>query len=118
MKITVHVKGIAGSNVVRDDEHAGALFGAIVEINGHLFDRVTAINNRFEEGFAYTDITFLAGEIDVVTHTSETWQEIARLADEAEDKFQDENTPRQAKLREPAERTHAIQADGRTVARH
>lgn len=98
MKITIHSKGIIGSGVIEEGEEPGALFGGIVEINGHVFDRITKIEPKFSEDFASVTVTFFPGRIEHIHHTTESWK---ALCDRAEGDI-----------------ASARLADGRSLARH
>lgn len=98
MKIQIHTKGITGSRAIEEGETPGALFGAVVEINGHVFDRITGVKTSFGEEFASVTVTFFPGEIEQLTHTEESWRALCERAEK------DINTARLA--------------DGRALARH
>ena len=81
MKITVHVRGIRGSDFIEVGETAEVMFGAILEVNGRVIDRVEKIETKFNEGFATLTATFIPGEIEVLNHTRESWEELCKVAD-------------------------------------
>lgn len=84
MHLKVHTKGITGSRTINEGEEAGALFAGLLELDGQIYDLVTDINVDFSESFAKVTVTFIPGDIEVVTHTEESWKTICREADTRE----------------------------------
>lgn len=80
MHLKIHTKGIKGSGTIKKGEEAGALFAGLVELDGQIYDMVTEIRVGFGEEFATVTVTFVPGDIDVVTHTEESWAKICNQA--------------------------------------
>jgi len=81
MKIKIHTKGITGSSVIKEGEEPGALFGALIEIDGALFDLVTDVKVEMGDEFATVTATFVPSSVEIVPHTNESWAKIAGEAD-------------------------------------
>lgn len=85
MHLKIHTQGIRGSGTIKEGEDAGALFNSVLELDGQIYDRATAIDVKFEgDSFATVTVTFIPGDIEVVTHTSESWKKICEEADKRE----------------------------------
>ncbi len=84
MQLKVHTKGIVGSREIKKGEEAAALFAGLLELDGEIYDRVNEITVNFGEDFATVNVTFIPGDVEIVTHTAESWSKICKEADDRE----------------------------------
>lgn len=85
--VKIHVKGIAGSSLVEKGDVPAALFGAVLEVDGHIIETAFKVEVTFEEGFVQVTPHFYPGTIRIVSHDKESWQEFAaRMEREYSDK--------------------------------
>jgi hypothetical protein len=75
--VKIHVKGIEGSSLVEKDGVPAALFGAVLEVDGHIIETAFKIEVTFEEGFVTVTPHFYPGTFTVVSHDKESWHEFA-----------------------------------------
>jgi hypothetical protein len=101
MKIAIHTKGILGSRVINEGEEADAMFSSVLEVDGHVLDKVTSIDVKSGEDFTTVKVVFIPGEIDYINHSGETWAELMDKAEEQRSVY-----------------SSIRRSDGRTVARH
>ena len=79
MRLKIHTKGITGSQTRKEGEEAGALFAGLLELDGEVYDCVTDMTLKFgQDMFATVEVTFVPGDIEVVSHTQDSWEKIAR----------------------------------------
>lgn len=78
MRMKIHTKGWRGSDMAKKGEEPGAMFGAFLEIDGELYDMVNDIEVNFGEAFASVTCTFIPGQLEIVTHTQETWPKLEK----------------------------------------
>ena len=79
--VKIHVKGIAGSSLVEKGEVPAALFGAVLEVDGHIIETAFKVEVTFEEGFVQVTPHFYPGTFTVVSHDKESWQDFAARID-------------------------------------
>lgn len=82
MIIRIHTKGIAGSEMIEEGQEAGALFGGVLEVDGHVLDRVTKIDVSSGEDFTTVRVVFIPGDVDYWVHSEATWNELMERAEE------------------------------------
>jgi len=83
LKIKVHTKGITGSSITKAGEEPGVLFGAVLEVDGHLIEEAFKVEVTFEEGICVVTPRLYPGSFEVVSHTDESWPELlARIQSE------------------------------------
>lgn len=81
--VKIHVKGIAGSRIVKKDEVPAVLFGAALEVDGHIIETAFKVEVTFEDGFVQVTPHFYPGTFTVVSHDEESWPEfVARMDSE------------------------------------
>lgn len=76
MHVKLHSQGIKGSRTVEEGEEPDALFGVVIEIEGHLFPRVHKVNLSFGDDFAKVTAEMNPSSIEIVSHTKDTWAEL------------------------------------------
>lgn len=76
MRVRVHTKGIKGSGMIEEGEHADVMFASVLEIDGHVIDRTQKIEVTSGEDFTYVKVILIPGELDYISHTAETWKEL------------------------------------------
>ena len=81
MKIVIHVQGIKGSQMIEKGEDADAMFGAILQVNDCILDRVADVRTEFGDEFTTVKATFIPGQVEVINHTSKSWKELCDQAD-------------------------------------
>lgn len=79
--VKIHVKGIAGSTLVEKDGVPAAMFGAVLEVDGHIIHTAFKVEVTFEEGFVQVTPHFYPGTFTVVSHDKESWPEFAARID-------------------------------------
>lgn len=79
--VKIHVKGIAGSSLVEKDGVPAAMFGAVLEVDGHIIETAFKVEVTFEEGFVQVTPHFYPGTFTVVSHDKESWPEFAARMD-------------------------------------
>jgi hypothetical protein len=79
--VKIHVKGIAGSSLVEKGDVPSALFGAVLEVDGHIIETAFKVEVSFEEGFVQVTPHFYPGTFTVVSHDKESWVEFAARMD-------------------------------------
>lgn len=99
MIVKIHTQGWKGSSPIKPGEEPGALFAGLLELDGEIYDRVNDIKVNFSEDFATVDVTLIPSDVEVVTHTKESWETVCD----------------RATARENA-RTAIRRSDGRTIA--
>lgn len=80
MMIKIHTQGIKGSELIKVGEHAEAMFGGILEVNGHVIDRISKIEMISSEDFTIVKATFIPGDVEVLTHGKDSWDELCERA--------------------------------------
>lgn len=79
--VKIHVKGIAGSQMVEKNGIPSAMFGAVLEVDGHIIETAFKVEVTFEEGFVKVTPHFYPGTFTVVSHDKESWAEFAARMD-------------------------------------
>lgn len=79
--VKIHVKGIAGSKLVEKGGVPAALFGAVLEVDGHIIETAFKVEVTFEEGFTKVTPHFYPGTFTVVSHDEESWVDFAARMD-------------------------------------
>lgn len=79
--VKIHVKGIAGSSLVEKGDVPAAMFGAVLEVDGHIIDTAFKVEVTFEEGFVQVTPHFYPGTFTIVSHDKESWPEFAARMD-------------------------------------
>lgn len=82
MDVKVHVQGIKGSGLVEPGEKAGAMFGAILEVDGQVIEMIHRVEVVFEEGFVDVRAHLIPGSFEVVTHDKDSWPAMLRALEE------------------------------------
>ncbi len=76
LRIKVHTKGITGSSITPRGGEPAALFGAVLEVDGHLIEEAFKVEVTFEEGFCVVTPRFYPGSFTVVSHDEDSWPEL------------------------------------------
>lgn len=83
MNVKIHTKAITGSRMAKEGEEPAALFGFLLEVDGHLIEEAYKSELVFEEGFVTLKTHLYPGTFEILPHTEETWAQIQRRLDEA-----------------------------------
>jgi hypothetical protein len=83
MHIKIHTKGIKGSGMVEEGDVPSAMFGAILEVDGHMLEQAYKIDVTFEEGFATVTAEMHPSTIEIVSHTKDSWPGIEAAIEES-----------------------------------
>lgn len=76
MRMKIHSKGIRGSQIIKEGEEPGVMFGCLLEIDGELYEQVTNVEASFGDEVATVTVTFIPGTVEVVTHTEDGWNKL------------------------------------------
>lgn len=87
MKITVHTKGISGSEVIKPGEEADAMFAGVLEVDGHVLDRVSEIDVSSGDKFTTVTVVFVPGEVEHSVHSNDSWVKLIQKADEQRESY-------------------------------
>jgi hypothetical protein len=82
MDVKVHVQGIKGSSVAEPGEKPSALFGAILEVDGHIIEMIHRVEVVFEEGFMDVRAHLIPGTFEVIPHDKDSWPALLRALEE------------------------------------
>lgn len=87
MNVHIHSKGITGSRTITKDEDASALFGCVLEVDGHVIDNMTGLEVKAGNEFTTVHVVLVPGHIEYVVHSEDTWKELLDKADQQRDTY-------------------------------